>query len=152
MANEPNVRFWRNAECVRVMERVGDAESRRRRMLKLMNPVSYGAKVVRVLKRTKRDDPFAEAGRLVRERMGLQADLTPGEIVAILEPHRGGLDLDEMEAGALARMRLEAVRTSGYVHRDNPEQVRVRWRPLDEDLAARYPLDGCMLSALWRKP
>jgi SAM-dependent methyltransferase len=151
MANEPNLRFWRNPECVQKMEEVGASESRWQRLSKLANPGSYLAKARRVLQgRASRDD-FAEASRLVRERMGLRADLTVVEIVAIVEPHRGGLSWDELAAGPLFGTRLETVRTSGYVRRDNPARVPARWRELDESLASRYPLDGCSFSALWRK-
>ncbi len=151
MANEPNARFWRNAECVREMKRVGVAESRRRRLLKLVNPRSYWAKVRRMLKGRDNLDAFAEASRLVRQRLKLSADLTAEEITAILEPHLDGLSWAEMEAGPLSRMKLEMVRTSGYVKRDNPACVPARWRKLDESLAVRYPLDGYTFSALWRK-
>lgn len=152
MASEPNVRFWRNPECVGEMERVGTAESRRRRLLKLLNPMCYMAKARRILQGRDDGDPFADAGRMVRERMGLRADLTAREIADILEPHRYGLSWAELKAGPFSGMRLERVRTSGYVKRDNPARVPARWQELDTRLAARYPLDGCMFSALWRKP
>ncbi len=152
MANEPNVRFWRNEECVREMERVGAAESRRDRLWKLANPGSYLAKARQVLEGRPSRDEFAEASRLLREWMHLRADLTVEEILAIVEPHRGGLSWAELAAGPLSGMRLENVRTSGYVRRDNPARVPARWREADGSLASRYPLDGCSFSALWRKP
>ncbi len=133
------------------MKRVGEAESRRRLLLKLVNPRSYWAKMRRMLQGRDKLDTFAEASRLVRQRLSLSADLTAQEITAVLEPHLDGLSWAEMEAGPLSGMRLEMVRTSGYVKRDNPARVPARWRKLDERLAARYPLDGYAFSALWRK-
>ena len=97
------------------------------------------------------EDAFAKASRLLRERLGLRGALTVREIIDILEPHRDGLSWEELETGALAGMRLEAVRTSGYVMRDHPARVPTRWRALDKSLAKRYPQDGCVFSALWRQ-
>jgi hypothetical protein len=101
---------------------------------------------------------------LLRGRLGLTRDLTAKEIVRIIDPHlpdhqvgdfqmgSEGLSWSQLESGPLFGLRIEGVRTSGYVLRHNPDVIPQRWRALDEKLALHYPLDGCSFSALWRKP
>ncbi|PWT93405.1 MAG: hypothetical protein C5B56_00765, partial [Proteobacteria bacterium] len=58
-----------------------------------------------------------------------------------------GLDWTDLSAG----FKLEAVRTSGYIMRDNPARIPARWREVQERLSSQFPLDGCSYSAFWRK-
>ena len=163
MANEPNARFWRNAECLSALDRVDADEARRNRLRRYTDPSRYAAKLLRSIRPARRPDPTAGVNGVLRQRFGLRGELTAPEIARICDPYvpharpghptRGydGLDWSELEAGPLAGLRVEAVRTSGYVMRDNPDPVPERWRALDGGLAARYPLDGCSFSALWRR-
>ena len=66
-ANEPNGRFWNNAECVRALESVGAAESRGRRLRKLLDPTRYW----RRLRRIGRPEPHWSEGvnRILRDRL-----------------------------------------------------------------------------------
>lgn len=164
MANEPNARFWRNAQCVAELERVSAADGRRRHLLKYAEPSRYWAKLVRTV-RSLQSGPDITAGvnRLLRERFGMPGELTAKEILRIVDPHlrdqsagtyrlgSDGLDWDNLAAGPLSAFHLEAARTSGYVMRDNPARIPERWRELDTDLARQFPLDGCSFTALWRK-
>lgn len=151
MANELNVRFWRNPEIVREMRRVEAAESRRSRLLNYANPRRYLAKARRALRGRHSLDAIARTNRLLHQRLDLDGDLTAREITLILEPYIDGMSWADLESGALSFMRLETVRTSGYLMREDPAHVPARWRALNENLAARYPLDGHTFSALWRQ-
>jgi SAM-dependent methyltransferase len=164
MANEPNARFWSNPECVREMNEVGEIEGRRRRFRRLASPARYWSRLRRFAHAGEPQDWIERMNKLLQQRLGLSGDLTPKEIVRIIDPHipdsypgefpmgRDGLNWSELESGPLFGLRLDTVRTSGYVMRDNPDRVPDRWRPMDEKLASLYPLDGCAFSALWRKP
>jgi hypothetical protein len=104
-------------------------------------------------------DTVARINLHLRSKFGLQDDLTVKEIVRLADPHQpdehpgdfvygsDGLDWASLSCG----FKLDEVRTSGYVMRENPARVPDRWRKLNDDLASRYPLDGCSFSALWRK-
>ena len=162
MADEPNARFWANAECVAALERVSAAETRRRRLRRYADPSRYVGRLLRAVRQERSRDVAAEVNRLLRERLGTRGDLTENEILRIVDPHapdrmRGeyrlgsdGLDWDWMAAGPLADLELKSVRTSGYVMRDNPARIPERWRELDRELAERFPLDGCCFTALWQ--
>jgi hypothetical protein len=163
MANEPNARFWSNSECVGELERVSAIEGRRRHLLKYAEPARYWAKLMQAVRPPGGRDLAAEVNRLLRERLGMKGELTTREILRIADPHvrdqtpgvyrlgSDGLDWDELGSGPLAGLRVEAVRTSGYVMRDNPARVPERWRQLDRELAERSPLDGMSFTALWRR-
>ncbi len=163
MANEPNARFWRNAECLSALDRADAAEARRHRLKRYTDPARYAAKLLRGIRPARRPDATASVNRLLRQRFGLRGELTAPEIARISDPHApharfgedtlgcGGLDWSELEAGPLAGLRVETARVSGFVMRDNPDPVPERWRALDRCLAERYPLDGCSFSALWRR-
>jgi SAM-dependent methyltransferase len=159
MANEPNARFWSNAECAGELCRVEEWESRRRRWRRLADPGRYWSRLVRSVRPASRPGTVAGINAFLRERLGLDADLTVKEIVRIVDPHQpdsnpgefaygsAGLDWTPLAAGS----GLEAVRTSGYVVRDNPARVPQRWRAVDEGLSVRFPMDGFTFSALWRR-
>jgi hypothetical protein len=163
MANEPNVRFWRNAECVAELERVSRAEGRRRRLLKFTAPSRYWARLMRAMRPNAGGDMTAGVNRMLRERLGMRGELAANEILRIVDPHvrdefaggrrlgSDGLDFDALARGPLCRFELESVRTSGYVMRDNPARVLERWRELNDELTKRFPLDGCSFTALWRR-
>jgi hypothetical protein len=163
MANEPNARFWRNAECVAELERVSAAGRRRRRLLKYAEPSRYWARLARVVRPNPFRDMTSGVNHLLRERIGMRGELTAKEIVRIVDPHvrdefpgahglgSDGLDWHALGGGPFSGLKLEAVRTSGYVMRDNPSRVPERWRELNDDLARRFPMDGCSFAALWRR-
>jgi hypothetical protein len=162
MANEPNARFWRNAQCVAELERVNAAEGRRRNLLKYADPSRYLVWLLRAMRPDSAGDITAEVNRQVRERLGIQSDLSAREILRIVDPHvrdpfpgtsplgSDGLDWDDLAGGPLLRMKLDSVRTSGYVMRDNPARLPERWRELNREMARRFPMDGCSFTALWR--
>jgi hypothetical protein len=164
MANEPNARFWMNPVCLREMEKTGEAQARTRRWRKLASPSRYWARLRRLAHSGEPRDWVARMNLLLRQRIGLTAELSAKEIVRIIDPHlpdhypgayplgSQGLSWSDLEAGPLLGLRVDAVRTSGYVLRDNPERIPERWRPIDEKLASDFPLDGCSFSALWHKP
>jgi hypothetical protein len=164
MANEPNARFWKNPECVREMKRVGLSEGRRNRLRKLADPSRYWSRLSRLAGGKEPHGRISDMNRILRERLNLTGDLSAKEIVRIIDPHlpdqnpgefmkeADGLSWSLLESGPLSGLRLENVRTSGYVMRENPDRIPARWRALDEKLAAYYPLDGCSFSGLWRKP
>jgi SAM-dependent methyltransferase len=161
MANEPNSRFWNNPECVGEMKRIAAAESRENRLRKLASPSRYWARIRRLGRAPK---CWAdEINAILRRQLNLTADLTPKEIVRVIDPYvpdpypgacpigQDGMNWTDFEAGPLATLVREHTVTSGYVKRSNPDQLDPRYRPLDERLAAQYPLDGCSFTALWRK-
>ena len=159
MANEPNARFWSNRACLQELQRVDLEESRRRRWRRYADPARYWSRLLRTIRPESRPGAVAKINRMLREWLGLRGDLTVKEIVRIVDPHQpdrnpgefpygtNGLDWNTLSAG----FRLESVRTSGYLMRDNPANVPARWREIEERMAARFPLDGCSFSALWRK-
>jgi len=161
MANEHNSRFWANPECVREMKNVAAAESRGKRLRKLLDPERYWRRIQRL----GRPKPAwsDQINQILRARFHLAADLTQKEIVRIIDPYmpdpysgdcpigKDGMNWADLENGPLAQMRLEHVVTSGYVMRSNPERVPEPWRALDEALSSRHPLDGFSYTALWRK-
>ncbi len=164
MANEPNARFWANPECVRAMNLAAGWESRRKYLSKYTDPSRYLARLRRLAHPGEPHHWVDRMNAILRQRLGLSADLTAKEIVRIIDPHlpdqypgefpmgSQGLSWAQLESGPLAGLHIERVRTCGYVLRDNPDTIPQRWRALDERLTAQYPLDGCSFSALWRKP
>ncbi len=162
MANEPNARFWTNPECVRGMQEAGAWEGRRKHLRKYIDPARYWSRLRRLAFGEQRDS-IGEMNALLRDRLGLTGELTAKEIVRIVDPHLPdgrpgefplgceGLDWSQLESGPLFGLRLEAVRTSGYVMRENPDRIPERWRATDEKLASLYPLDGCSFSAQWSR-
>jgi hypothetical protein len=163
MANEPNARFWRNDVCIAELDRVSAAESRRNHLLKFVEPSRYWARLVRAVRPAAAFDMAAGVNRLLRERLGMRGELTAKEILRIVDPHvkdefpgafrlgSDGMDWEALRDGPLSGLSLESVRSSGYVMRDNPVRVPERWRELNEELARRFPLDGCSFTALWRR-
>jgi hypothetical protein len=105
----------------------------------------------------------AGVNRLLRARLGMRGELTAKEVLRIVDPHErddspgtyrlgsDGLEWEALAAGPLSGFALESVRTSGYLVRDNPVRVPRRWRALDRDLTMRFPLDGRVFTALWRR-
>jgi SAM-dependent methyltransferase len=161
MANEHNSRFWSNPECVSRMKHVAAAESREKRMRKLLDPARYWGRIQRL----GRPKPAwsDRINQILRARFHLAADLTQKEIVRIIDPYmpdpysgecpigKDGMNWADLEDGPLAQMRLEHVVTSGYVMRSNPEDIPEQWRAIDQSLSSKFPLDGCSYTALWRK-
>jgi hypothetical protein len=159
MANEPNARFWSNGACLQELHRVDREEARRRRWRRYAEPARYLSRLIRAIAPEPKPGAVAGINRMLRERLRLRGDLTFKEIVRIADPHQpdrnpgefaygtNGLDWTNLSAG----FQLESVRTSGYVMRDNPMRVPARWCETDARMAARFPLDGCSFSALWRK-
>jgi SAM-dependent methyltransferase len=161
MANEHNSRFWSNPECVRAMKAAAAAESRQKRIRKLFDPARYWRRIQRLGRpKPSWSDRMNE---ILRARFHLTADLTQKEIARIIDPYmpdpfsgecpigKDGMNWADLEGGALGQMRLERMVTSGYVMRSNPERLPQQWRAVDESLSAKFPLDGCSYTALWRK-
>ncbi len=163
MANEPNARFWDNTECVKTLHQKEAADRRRKRAARFLDPRRYGGKLLRVLGASTPSDPFAVMNRRLRERFHLRGELTRSEIMHINEPHlpdpdspalrlgSNGLDWECLE-GIFPPLRLEVVRTSGYLGRENLDRIEGQWGEADRDMAGRYPLDGASFTALWWKP
>jgi len=163
MANEPNARFWKNPVCLDAVRLKESEERRRKHVARLIDPQRYWNKALRLMHLEREPSPFARVNRILRGRLGLSGDLTPAEIQHINEPHlpdaspdglrlgSNGLDWERLQEFFPA-LRLDLVRTSGYVARDNPHRLSREWRVADRALALRYPLDGCSFGALWRKP
>jgi hypothetical protein len=163
MANEPNARFWRNEDCIAELERVSTADRRRRRLLRFAEPSRYWGWLARAV-RPNGGDMASGVNQLLRERIGMRSELSSKEILRIVDPHvrdefpdahglgSDGLDWETLACGPFGGMKLEEVRTSGYVMRDNPSRVPERWRELNEELTRRHPLDGRSFTALWRRP
>jgi len=161
MANEHNSRFWANPECVQQMKHVAAAESRGKRWRKLLDPARYWRRIQR-LGRTQ-PSWCARINEILRDRFHLTAELTQKEVARIIDPYmpdpysgecpigKDGMNWVDLENGPLAQMRLERVVTSGYVMRSNPERLPEEWRAIDQSLSAKFPLDGCSYTALWRK-
>jgi SAM-dependent methyltransferase len=161
MANEHNSRFWSNPECVRAMKAAAAAESRQKRIRKLFDPARYWRRIQRLGRpKPSWSDRMNE---ILRARFHLTADLTQKEIARIIDPYmpdpfsgecpigKDGMNWADLEGGPLGQMRLERMVTSGYVMRSNPERLPQQWRAVDESLSAKFPLDGCSYTALWRK-
>ncbi len=163
MANEPNARFWNNTVCRDALRLKESAERHRKDLARLTDPQRYWNKALRWLHLERETSPFARMNQILRGRLGLRGDLTPAEIQHINEPHMpegspesfrlgsNGVDWERMQE-IFPALRLELVRTSGYVARDNPHRLFGEWKVADRALALRYPLDGCSVGALWRKP
>ena len=164
MANEPNARFWMNPVCFARWKRPAKRKLARAACVSSHRPRATGLVCGRLAHPGEPRDWVARMNMLLRQRIGLTAELSAKEIVRIIDPHlpdhypgdyplgSQGLSWSDLEAGPLLGLRVDAVRTSGYVLRDNPERVPERWRPIDEKLASDFPLDGCSFSALWHKP
>src|SRR5213075_3277712 len=115
-----------NADCVAGMKKVAAWESRRKSLRKYMDPARYWNRLMR-LTHGPGPDFVAKINRRLRDRFGLHGDLTAKEIVRIIDPHlpedypgafdlgSEGLSWTDLESGPLAGLRIEAVRTSGYV-------------------------------------
>jgi SAM-dependent methyltransferase len=165
MANEPNARFWDNTECVETLRRKERSDRRRKRAARFLDPRRYGAKLLRLLGPSRPADAFAVMNHRLRERFHLRGELTPSEIMHINEPHlpdpgsdsptlrlgSNGLDWERLKE-VFPPLRLEVVRTSGYLGRENLDRIESKWREADRDLAGRCPLHGSSFTALWWKP
>jgi SAM-dependent methyltransferase len=163
MANEPNARFWRNPECLKTLWLKESSDRKRKRALRFFAPRRYWGLVVRLARPGKTSDPLVRINQMLHLRFGLSGALTRTEIFRITDPHgpdlssygfrlgSNGLDWQDLEE-ILAPLSLAWIRTSGYLGRDNPRDVKGKWGDLDRRMASLYPLDGCSFSALWRKP
>jgi hypothetical protein len=161
MANEPNARFWSNAECVRRMREAAASQSRSNRLRKFVDPARYWGRIRRFGRR--KPCSSERINGILRERFHLTASLTPKEIVRLIDPYLpdgypgvspiggDGISWAALAEGPLSGMELQNVVTSGYVLRGNPDVVPERWRAIDERLASQYPQDGCSFTAVWRK-
>ncbi len=161
--HEPNRRHWISAECMAVVEKMKRAERRRKGIAKYFVPSRYVSKMARLLRVTKDECLETEVNSILRDHFGLVADLTPQEIRRLVDVHVpddlpgnfkigwDGFDWKELQASFLPNYDLVCLGTSGYMGNSNPADLPSRWQKINAGLAQRYPLDGSIFSAFWRK-
>jgi SAM-dependent methyltransferase len=164
MGHEPNARYWRNPECMAVLNKLRAARRRRRNTSKLLKPSRYFYKLAQVLGVAGEETLETRINRILREHAGFTGDLTLQEIHRLVDVHvpngadeefkigLDGFDWEELQRGLLSSFQLAWVESSGYMGETcSPSALPRRWREINDRLAAKYPLDGSNFSAFWRR-
>jgi len=162
--HEPNQRYWTNAECMQVFQKVRISLRRRRNRKKLVDPSRYLFRVARLVGMADDVSLESKVNTILRERTGLKGDLTAQEIRRLVDVHvpdwftgnfkigLDGFDWEMLQKEFLKRFEMAWVGTSGYLgpavsSTDMPKY----WQQVNDELAAKYPFDGSNFSAFWRK-
>jgi hypothetical protein len=160
MAHEPNARYWRNSECQQTYRQF--QRSKRPRQI----AHSVGSRLARVIRPSRLSggmDLYDSINQELRTKLGFIADLTRDEIGRIVDVHRpgairsnfkiglDGFDFEDLNSGYLKEYELKKVLTSGHLAYNEPQCLAPRWQQMEQSLAEKYPLDGCVFCSYWRR-
>ncbi|MEZ5353273.1 MAG: hypothetical protein R2762_11605 [Bryobacteraceae bacterium] len=161
MGSEPNRRYWSNAELAAQYRELAASVRRRRTIGSLVNPVQ----IVRRFfpkRAAGAGTPFPQrVNMLLRERHGLQGDLTAEEMNRISDPffpHElssgggpggPGLDWEHELPAMMPGFRREWIATTRFLGRLNPNTLAPVWQQAHAKMERQFPLDGSVFSALW---
>lgn len=162
MLHEPSRRFYRNPECMRLLAKCS-AKARRRPLSRYVDPRAYVRALRRVIRWRGLDSIQQQTSRRLHRRGVTQNPLREEEISVLVDVHapplrsdawpswQGGFDIDELRGGCLSALSLLALRSYGFLGPLYENQVPKRCRQEAQQLAERFPDDGAMFCALWRK-
>lgn len=163
MGHEPNARFFRNADCRAALEELRAANRRRRRLRSLADPSRWFGRAARLLGKRPERSLFDQVNGALRLRYGFSGDLTSNEMTRLIDIHRpaehgtgfaiglNGFDCQDIEREFLPGFRHLWVGTSGHLGYAHSDHLPKAWRERQSQLSARYPDDGAVFSACWRK-
>ena len=163
MGHEPNHRFWNNRECMTSVEELERSQRQRKRYTKYLNPQRYLLKASRMLGFPHSLGRETQVNLKLRREHGFQADLTTREIQRLVDIHvpvnsegaftigLEGFDCHELQTDYLANFERISFLTSGYLGHSNPAKQSKSWQRENARLAEKYPHDGSIFSAVWKK-
>lgn len=158
MGHEPSSRFRRNAELEKVCSSLYAEWGKWRKFLSYSKYISYVsrrmglAEGVNVLKETSR-----RAFRFGLTKRRLPLDVVQGlvdyHVPVSSSPPEWGFDIETLKARVPGNLVLSEFKSYAFlgVSLQMPD-LPGKWKRLGASLAAKYPLDGAMFCALWRKP
>ncbi|MEZ5401919.1 MAG: hypothetical protein R2729_19760 [Bryobacteraceae bacterium] len=160
MGNEPNRRYWLNGEIQEQVSAKAAAGMARKRVRRWLSPRGW----LRWFGR--RDEPgFTDrVNAILAERHGIQGPLTVKEINRIVDPYfpdeypgehalgAKGLDWEQDVRATLGGgFELEWTSTARFLGKQPRASLTPRWAAVHDELARRFPRDGSVISAHWRK-
>jgi len=152
LGHEPSARFYRNRECLRVLELERQANRWNRfvrpsKYARRLNWLTYGDMNKRAAKRCVELGLFAKApSHVVIDRI-----VDCGVANSVDEANVGrGYDFEEMQERLKGRWSLEAVETYSFMGIHYEGDLTPYWRRQAERLRADHPKDGANFTALWR--
>ncbi len=165
MGNEPNRRFWVNPEVQGGFQEMNRAEIRRRTIRYYFNPRHYVSKLISVLRAPRNHSISLErsVNLILHKNYNAQGNLTLKEMNRITDPFfpdelpgdhplgGNGIDWDKEVPTALTGFHLEWIASARHMGKYNPLHLPAKWQKLNAELKAKYPMDGNVFSALWRK-
>lgn len=163
MGHEPNARYWRNADCLAVLDQWEHMQRQRSTLRKWLDPRRYFNKLKRLCGLGDEPGQLARVNAYLREKHGFTTDLTSREIERLVDVHvptrspgdfrigHEGFDPDRVAEEGLAGCELLGYFTSGYLGHANPARQSSAWQAKNAALAERYPHDGSIFSAVFRK-
>jgi glycosyltransferase involved in cell wall biosynthesis/trans-aconitate methyltransferase len=151
--HEPSARFYRNPECVRLLEQY----RRYRRWRRFVDPESYRSR----LRRWFDSDPLRLAAEAAVRR-GLFKKAPPLEvmdkIVDFHVPHSPeevaagrGLDLDRLQKDLAPDFALTSVKTYFFLGPFRLSAVPRRWAERARQLGEKCPQDGANFCSMWKR-
>ncbi len=163
MGHEPNKRFWNNPECMSIVEQMQTSERRKKQFHKYLEPQRYVSKITGMMRSTLNESLEGRVNRILQKDFGFANDLTPQEIHRLVDVHipdglpgqfkigLDGFDWGQLQKNFLQNFELKWVATTSYMGKTNPAHLPQKWQEVNRDLAVKYPLDGAVFSAFWKK-
>jgi SAM-dependent methyltransferase len=164
MAHEPNSRFWRNPKLLAARKGMIQSRARRNRWTKWFRPHCYKDKLQSAFGQRRPDGLEVNVNKSLVQRYGLKGGLSLREIVQLADPHRpseapgefrlglSGLDGKSLADTGFSDMSLVWQRTYEHLGPTDYTAMGGRWRRVNKELEACYPLDGAYWTALWSTP
>jgi predicted TPR repeat methyltransferase len=160
MAHEPNSRYWRNPVLQDAFARLQRAKRFRRR-LRVLRSSLLGRRPATVINRSA--ELLGLVNARLRREFAFKDDLKENELTRIVDVHRpevfrsgfriglDGFDIAALQNGYLREFDLVNEFTVGHLGYNDPRLLPARWQKIERQLAATYPLDGCLVSTHCRR-
>jgi hypothetical protein len=161
LGHEPNARFWCNSECLEAAEHLRSDLSRSKwiaAILGLANRVKLSGPA-----RPGEPTLWDEVNSVLMEQNGFTAPLSENEIRRIVDVHRpepvpgtfriglNGFDIEVLASEYLNDFTLKWSASCGHLGYTPAQSLNPKWRRRDAELAAKYPHDGTVWTAYWRR-
>lgn len=165
MGNEPNRRYWTNGEVQKAFRAMDASETRRRALRCYANPLFHLARLRTMIGGALDENGAFErkVNLILRQEYNASSNLTHKEMNRITDPFfpdelpgehplgGNGLDWEREVPGQLVDFGLEWIASARHLGKKNPGHLPAKWQRVNAALAAKYPMEGNVFSAVWRR-